>query len=131
MCVGVYIKLSVYIHISFKLHCSSGLYFIHSQARHNQGMALGKYYYQKLLSKTAPVETLQSTMILVNTPPREGMLRMTLAQAIAAGAPVRVVVCLTATGQLPAETGQTVDGHSKQSTLQGSLTLLLDMYQIW
>ena len=98
MCVGVCIKLSVYIHTSFKLHNSSGLYFIHSQAPHNQGMALGKYYYQKLLSKTAPVETLQNTMILVNTPQREGTLRMMSAQAVAAGAPVRVVVCLTAIG---------------------------------
>ena len=61
-------------------------------------MALGKYYYQKLLSKTAPVETLQNTMILVNTPQREGTLRMMSAQAVAAGAPVRVVVCLTAIG---------------------------------
>ena len=51
------------------------------------------------------------------------------AQVVTAGAPVRGVICLTTTGRLLAETGRAIDEHSRQSTPQGNLMLLLDTYQ--
>lgn len=101
-----------------------------SLAHHSQGMAPGRYCYRKLLRTVAPVETLQSTMIVVNSHQKEETLGMMVVQAVAAEAPARGVTCLP-TGQRPVEIGQTIVDHSQQSTPQDNRTSLLDMYQAW